>query len=79
VISPGKLADFIGLGTDNEFVCNRQGDAALDSLIFGGHGQRCITDVWSAGRHVVKQGRHSGREAIVNKFKAAVAELGQEI
>jgi len=78
-IGIGLQADVIGLATDNQWLCNRTGDAALDSLIFGGHGQDCITDVWSAGRHVVKEGRHSRRDAIICKFRAAIAELGQEI
>lgn len=78
-IAPGMLADIVGLATDNQWLCNRSGDAVLDSAIFGGHGQRCITDVWAAGRHVVTEGRHPGREAIIADFKAALAELGQDL
>jgi formimidoylglutamate deiminase len=78
-IAVGMQADIIGLATDNQWICNRTGDAALDSLIFGGRGQDCITDVWSAGRHAVKEGRHSRRNEIVNRFKAVIAELGQNV
>ena len=78
-ISSGMLADLVGIGTDNAWLCNRQGDAVLDSLVFGGHGQACVTDVWSAGRHVIKDGRHSGRESIIRAFKTTIAELGQDI
>lgn len=70
------LADIIGIGADNQWLCNRQGDAVLDTLIFGGHGQDCITDVWSAGHHVVKGNRHYDRERIVREYKTAIAELG---
>jgi formimidoylglutamate deiminase len=38
-IAAGALADVLGLDDDNEWLCNRTGDAALDSLIFGGGGQ----------------------------------------
>ncbi|MGB5558685.1 MAG: formimidoylglutamate deiminase [Paracoccaceae bacterium] len=78
-ITAGMQADIVGLATDNQWLCNRTGDAALDSLIFGGRGQDCITDVWSAGRHVVKEGRHSGRDAIIRKFNATIAKLGQDV
>ncbi len=78
-ITPGKLADLVALQTDNPYICNRYGDPALDSAIFGGHGQACVTDVWAAGRHVVKDGRHSRRDAICARFQKTVQDLGQEI
>ncbi len=78
-IQIGMLADMIGLETDNQWLCNRQGDTALDSLIFGGNGQNCITDVWSAGRHVVKSGQHPQRRTIIQNFVATITELGQTI
>jgi len=77
-IAPGMLADLIGIETDNQWLCNRQADQCLDSLIFTGNGQRCITDVWSAGRHVVSKGRHFQHDTIVENFKNVMAELGNE-
>jgi formimidoylglutamate deiminase len=74
-IEPGTWADLIGLDDDNQWLCNRQEDALLDSLIFGGGGQSCITDVWSAGRHVVKQGRHFRRDAIIRDFIQTMRHL----
>ena len=78
-IAVGQLADLIAVNTDNEVLCNRTGDAVLDSLIFGGCGQSCVTDVWSAGRHVVSEGRHIRRSEIVHRFLGVVDELGQMI
>jgi len=77
-LAAGLQADIIGIDTGNRWICGRAGDTALDCLIFGGHGQDCITDVWSAGRHVVTQGRHSARDAITDKFNQTLAELGQD-
>jgi formimidoylglutamate deiminase len=74
-IETGALADLVGLDDDNQWLCNRKGDAALDSLIFGGGGQACIRDVWSAGRHVVKEGRHVSRERIITAFKRTMNQL----
>lgn len=78
-IAPGMTADILGLDLDNEWGANRQGDMALDTLVFGGHGQRCVTDVWSAGRHVVKQGHHVSHTKVSKAFVATMAELEQEI
>ena len=78
-IAPGAWADLIGIETDNQWICNRRDDTALDSLIFGGRGRECIRDVWSAGRHVVKQGQHHARTEVINRFRAVMTELGQDI
>ncbi|WP_377512568.1 formimidoylglutamate deiminase [Octadecabacter sp. R77987] len=74
-IEVGALADLMALDDDNEWLCNRRGDAVLDSLIFGGGGQSCIRDVWSAGRHVVARGRHFRRDAIVDRYKQTMTRL----
>ncbi|MEZ5751294.1 MAG: formimidoylglutamate deiminase [Paracoccaceae bacterium] len=78
-IAVGMQADLVGLGTDSVWLCGRTGDRALDTLVFGGHGRDCITDVWSAGRHVVSNGRHARREAVASKFKAVMDDLGSSI
>ena len=78
-LAVGERADLIALSTDNEWICDRQGDVILDSLIFASHGQSCITDVWSAGRHIVKQGRHIDRDRLVGRFKSVMKELDQSL
>lgn len=78
-ISAGHLADLVGLSVDNPWLCNRSGDTLLDTAIFGGHGQDCITDVWSAGRHVVRDGQHIRRDAITQRFVRVINDLGQTI
>ncbi|MGV6849816.1 MAG: formimidoylglutamate deiminase [Marinibacterium sp.] len=74
-IAAGQVADLIAVSTDNEFLGGRKGDGVLDSLIFTGRGRACVTDVWSAGRHMVQQGRHIHRETIVAAFRAAMRTL----
>ncbi|MEQ8343598.1 MAG: formimidoylglutamate deiminase [Marinovum algicola] len=78
-IETGQFADLMAISTDNEFLCNRSGDAVLDSLIFTGRGRACVTDVWSAGRHMVQDGRHIHRDRIVRAFLDVMDQLGQEI
>ncbi len=78
-IAEGKIADLMAVSTDNEFLCNRSGDAVLDSLVFTGHGRDYVTDVWSAGRHMVSGGRHIHRDRIVARFIEVSQQLGQDI
>ena len=74
-IVPGAWADLVGLETDNRWLCNRRGDQMLDSLIFSGGGGQCIREVWSAGRHVVREGRHVEHERIVERYLATMRRL----
>ncbi len=78
-LAVGQLADIVGLSTNNPWVCARRGDMVLDSLIFAGHGRDCITDVWSAGRHVVQDGRHLKRDAVERAFMATMADLDGDL
>ncbi|WP_095589004.1 formimidoylglutamate deiminase [Actibacterium ureilyticum] len=78
-IAPGQSADLMAVATDNEVLCNRSGDALLDSLVFTGRGHGCITDVWSAGRHMVQDGRHIHRDRIAARFVAVTKELGPDL
>lgn len=78
-IAEGKIADLVAVSTDNEFLCNRSGDTVLDSLVFAGHGRKCVTDVWSAGRHMVRNGRYIQRERVVSRFIEVSKQLGQDI
>lgn len=71
----GDWADIMAVDLDNPDILNRRGDAALDSLIFGTNRRNYITDVWSAGRHVVKQGRHIHRDRIETQFMRVMSEL----
>jgi len=46
----------------------------LDTLIFAGD-HRAIREVWAAGRHVVREGAHVNRDAIVARFRAVQQQL----
>ena len=51
-----------------------EGDAMLDSLIFAG-GDGLVREVWAAGRHAVRDGRHVERDRIVADYLACIAGL----
>jgi len=73
-LAPGRLADLVALDSRAADLVGKQGDTLLDSFIFAA-GDRTITNLWSAGRHVVKDGRHVRREAISRGYVRALDRL----
>ncbi|MFO1143547.1 MAG: formimidoylglutamate deiminase [Amaricoccus sp.] len=73
-IAPGRWADLCAVDLANPVMAGREGDTLLDSLVFAG-GDGLVTDVWAAGRHMVREGRHVGRDAIVAGYLACIAGL----
>jgi len=60
-LSAGYRADIVSLDADHPALMCRTGDDWLDGWIFAGD-NRVVSDVWVGGRHVVRNGRHFGRE-----------------
>jgi formimidoylglutamate deiminase len=52
------------------------GDGWLDAYLFTAPRQP-IADVFVAGRHVVREGRHCERDAIELQYKRTLARIGQ--
>ncbi len=73
-IAPGLWADLVALDDTALALDGRQGDELLDAAIFAAGGG-LVTDLWSAGRHIVTQGRHIARDAIAARFRAVMADL----
>jgi len=73
-IAPGEWADLTALNLSHPDLEGVTGDTILDSWIFAGD-DRMVRDVWSAGRHVVRDGRHVRRDAITAAWRRAVAGL----
>ena len=74
VIAPGKLADLVALNATGPDMAGLEGDTRLDAFIFAGD-DRMVTDLWSAGRHLVTQGRHHSHDAITAAYTATVTKL----
>ncbi|MEM6303244.1 MAG: formimidoylglutamate deiminase [Pseudomonadota bacterium] len=73
-IAKGAWADLLALrGDHTDFVARRE-DTVLDSWIFA-NSSPAVAHVWSAGRHVVKHGRHIEREAITGVYRATLLRL----
>ncbi|AEI92801.1 formimidoylglutamate deiminase [Roseobacter litoralis] len=73
-IEAGCWADMLSLDTTSEHLWGRDGDTALDAWIFAGD-DRLVTDVWSAGRHMVKNAQHVERAKIVADYKRTIDAL----
>lgn len=74
VIGVGQWADLLALDMTHPDLAGLTGDTILDSFAFTGD-NRMVADVWSAGRHMVQEGCHTGRAEIVAAYARAVAPL----
>jgi formimidoylglutamate deiminase len=72
-IRVGAVADLVALDPAR-FAGSGKGDGLLDGWIFTG-GREAVTDVWSAGRHVVREGRHIEAEALTRRYRAVLANV----
>mgnify|MGYP002777037081 CR=1 FL=1 len=76
-IAPGLLADLMAIDLGHPALCALGSGQILDGLAFAAP-DAVVTDVWSAGRHRVRGGRHVAREAIVTAWRRVAAELAAD-
>ena len=77
-LEPGRIADLVALDGEAAELAGKRGDALLDSFVFAGD-ERMVTDVWSAGRHVVADGRHVRRGPITRRYIRTVRRLTEAL
>jgi formimidoylglutamate deiminase len=77
-IQVGKWADLVALDCSVPDMAGRRGDRLLDSFAFAGD-DRMVSDLWSAGRHIVQHGRHIARDAIGARFGKVMARLAEAL
>lgn len=73
-IAAGKWADLVALDDRHPTLTGKSGDDILDSWIFAGD-RSCVSQVWSAGRARVKDGRHLDRDAVAARYRSVMAKL----
>lgn len=73
-LEAGFWADMLALDTNNPTMWGRADDTALDAWIFAGD-DSLVRDVWSAGRHMVADGRHTAKEEITSAYKRTIDAL----
>ena len=77
-IAPGMLADLVALDGECIDLVGKQGDTVLDTFLFAGD-SAMVSEVWSAGRHVVRRGRHVEHETIVEAYRKTMSGLGERL
>ncbi len=77
-IATGYLADLVAIDPAHPALCALRPDQILDGLVFAAP-DSVVTDLWSAGRHQVRGGRHIHRDQIVAAWRKAVAGLVQAV
>jgi formimidoylglutamate deiminase len=77
-IALGQLADLVALDETDPDLIGRTDDSVLDTWVFA-TGDRLVLDVWSAGRHVVRNGKHVERQAILSAYRKTMARLAEVI
>ena len=73
-IEVGQWADLMALDTGDLRLAGLAGDQLLDAYVFAGR-DGLVTDLWSAGRHIVQGGRHIARDSIEARFRATMRRL----
>lgn len=73
-IETGLWADLLTLDADHVDLHGRVGDVLLDSYVFAGD-DRMVKDVWSAGRHLVEDGRHKRHADIERDYRTVLRRL----
>lgn len=73
-IAVGKLADLVAIDAEAPSLCALGTAQLLDGLVFAAKGTE-ITDLWSAGRHVVQGSLHIHRTKIIATYRTRIAQL----
>jgi formiminoglutamate deiminase len=73
-IAVGGWADLLAIDSTAPALCALRSDQVLDGLVFAAKDD-VVRDVWSAGRHMVRGGRHLRHDAIVAGYRAALASV----
>ncbi|MAI57619.1 MAG: hypothetical protein CML56_01300 [Rhodobacteraceae bacterium] len=73
-ISVGRLADLVAIDSSDPSLCALSNNQLLDGFTFAAK-DNVITDLWSSGRHQVRDGRHIAEEYIKNLYRKTVSDL----
>lgn len=73
-IAVGNWADLVAPDTGDLRLEGLTGDQLLDAFIFAGR-DGLVSELWSAGRHVVRDGRHIAHDRIAARFRATLRRL----
>ena len=73
-IAVGASADFVELDLAHPALAGQTDQFCLDRWIFAA-GRAAVRHVWRRGEHLVSEGRHRDRQAIIGRYRDVVARL----
>ncbi|MCU9847190.1 formimidoylglutamate deiminase [Defluviimonas sp. WL0024] len=73
-IEAGLWADLVAIDAGHPALCGLGDEQLLDGLCFAAS-DAVVTDLWSAGRHRVREGRHVARASVTDAYRKTVAGL----
>lgn len=73
-LAPGLWADMVAIDPDDLRLAPLTPEQWLDGWLFAAD-DRVVRDVWAAGRHMVREGRHVRRDGVERDYRAAMAVL----
>lgn len=73
-IAPGLVADLMALDLDHPALAALPREALIDGIVFAA-GDGTVAELWSAGRHVVRGGRHPERGPVRARFAQVMQRL----
>lgn len=73
-IEIGKTADLVAIDRNHPTLCALNNSQLLDGLVFAAKDQ-VVTDLWSAGRHCVRSGKHVAQDTVSATFQHAIRDL----
>ncbi|QJF51645.1 formimidoylglutamate deiminase [Roseobacter ponti] len=73
-IAAGHQADLMALDALSVHLWERSGDQITDAWIFAGS-DALVTDLWSSGRHMVREGRHIHKDRITTAYLRTMSGL----
>lgn len=73
-IALGQIADLVAIDGEHPALFALNDAQVLDGFVFAGN-DGLVRDLWSAGRHQVRDGRHVAEEPITKQFRAAMRDL----
>ena len=76
-ISVGFWADFLALDSNAINLASYEDDTILDIFVFAGD-DLLVNDVWSAGRHLVKNGRHINHDSLANTYLKTLCSISKK-
>lgn len=75
-LAAGRIADIVVLDAEHPNLAHLSGDGWLDAYLFTAP-RRAITDVFAAGRPVVRDRQHRVRDAVTARYKRTLHRIGQ--